>query len=439
MEKKYKINFRNLWTAFLLTALPIICVGGVSAYPNSLRKPLILAAGVSCLAYVLFVRKKMNLTYISVMFLLTFVYICISVFYSYDTKNTQDFALVYLFATTLLFVDFSESFFSRLIRIISVFCIVIAFSIVISIFIEDCMLTYFSFIVNPSHNAEVTLAIHNEIQYSHAFSGFAREKAEAAYIMNVGIAVYFAKYFSGNKFKPHDVFFLILMIAALILTAKRTLFICPIIILAVFMLLSKIKGKFIKIFSIVLILGSAFIVLTAVIPQMSNLFDRFISMDTTDILTGRGDLWHYSINMFLKNPLFGMGFGAFNKFAYDHGYLYQGEPWNYYGHNVYYEALGEMGIIGSILLMSALLLACVTTIYFIRYTSCSMEQRSQLMFSLYIQILSFIYCVTGNVLYYPQQIFMWYIAVSITIQTVIRIKQTSPAFTSLHKGAYLHE
>lgn len=60
------------------------------------------------------------------------------------------------------------------------------------------MTKYFWFIVNPGRSVEVTKAINKELAIG-SFSGFAREKAEAAYIVNVGIAVSFSRYFSNGK------------------------------------------------------------------------------------------------------------------------------------------------------------------------------------------------------------------------------------------------
>ena len=45
------------------------------------------------------------------------------------------------------------------------------------------MLKYFWFIINPNHSEQVAQAIQNELSIG-AYSGFAREKGEAAYIMN---------------------------------------------------------------------------------------------------------------------------------------------------------------------------------------------------------------------------------------------------------------
>ena len=111
----------------------------------------------------------------------------------------------------------------KIFTIIYVICSVIAFSILISAVINNCMLKYFWFIVNPNHSAQVAQTIQNELSIG-AYSGFAREKGEAAYIMNVGIALLLSKYFSSQKLKKIDILMLFVFIVSLMLTGKRFLY-----------------------------------------------------------------------------------------------------------------------------------------------------------------------------------------------------------------------
>lgn len=415
MNKKYKITPKNILYLLLIFAIPIICVSGVTSYPSNLRMPLMIVVAVTTAAFIFFMQKKVTITYPLALFLLTLVYLFLSVGYSYDKDTTWDFAIIYLCATVLLFIDLPESIFSKIIFVMQIICIVIALSIILSFFVEDCMLKYFSFIVNPRNNPEISEAIYRELHWSHSYSGFAREKGEAAFIMNVGIAIYFAKYFSGKKFKAMDFILLFILFCALILTSKRMLFICPIIVLAVFLLLSNKKGRFTTVIPIIIIIASFIFMISSFIPQFGNIFDRFANEESMSSLSGRSDLWSYSLAMFAKNPLFGTGIGSFNDYAYDHGLLENGERWNYYGHNVYYEFLGELGIVGCALLFGALLMILVITIKLLRSKDSTTLQRYLLAFSFSVQLTCFVYCASGNVLLYKQQIFIWYFCAAITL------------------------
>lgn len=132
-------------------------------------------------------------------------------------------------------------------------------------------------------------------------------------------------------------------------------------------------------------------------------------------LTGRVDLWPYSFEMFAKSPMIGLGIGSFNKYLDLHGVLIGGTKWTYYGHNIYYEFLGELGIIGCTLLFGALLMIIVKTVSLMRDKRVSSLEKYLLTFSFAIQITCFIYCASGNVLLYMQQIFIWFFAGAITL------------------------
>ena len=236
--------------------------------------------------------------------------------------------------------------------------------------------------------------------------------------MNVGLAVISSKYFSGTKCRAADIAELILVVVALILTGKRMLFVIPVMIFIIMMLMSSIKSKFLKFFVIALLAVCCIIVASAFIPQMQILYDRFIGNASSkyyDPLSGRGDLWQYSFMMFAENPILGIGYGSYNKFAYDNGYLYNGQIWQYYGHNCYYELLGEVGIIGTVLIFGLLIAVLVTTVRLLRNNSITLNQRRLLMFSFYIQLMLLIYCVSSNVLFQTEQIFMWFSAMSIVL------------------------
>lgn len=415
MDRKFLITPANILYFCLMIAIPVVCVSGVSIYPANLRMIATIGTGVLCLIFTLTMQKNISFNIFTIPMLLLCGFMLVSIMYSIDMNNTAQFVAIYFSCTMLLFVKCNESFFDRVLFVIKIFCVVIAISILLSALIDNFMVNYFSFIVNPRHYSEITEAIYKEINYSHAYSGLAMERAEAAYIMNVGIAIIFAKYFSGKRLKAFDVIMLVLFIVALVLSNKRTLFMIPIIVFAFLMLFGSIKSKLLKFSAIIMISVSAFMIFAAFIPQFSNLYDRFFISDSTDILNGRGTLWVYSLSMFAKSPLFGMGFGGFNEFAYDNGLLINGEKWNYYGHNCYYELLGEMGIVGTILFAFAFIVPLVYTFAMLAKKTGTQNQKSLTMFSFYIQMMFIVYSFSGNVIYYTQQVMLWFFAIAIII------------------------
>lgn len=408
-----KITIKKILYSLLIVMIPIICVGGASFFPYILRLPLIYATAILFLASFVFSDLKIRLNFPSICFLLLVSYIGISVFFSIDSKTTINLLLIYLSCATLLFLDLPENITHKIISVIYVICIVIAFSIVISVFIKNCMNTYFWFIVNPSRSAAVTAAINKELAIG-SYSGFAREKAEAAYIMNVGIAISSAKYFSKSKFEKYQLFFTFVLFAALILTGKRTFFIVPIICFLVLILIAKVKSKAIKFICIALIFVFCVFIIMMFFPNMANIFNRFMDSENVETIGNRNVIWKYMFLMISKYWAFGAGFGSFNEFAYKNGLRVYNEKWEYNAHNSYIQFLGELGVVGTILLGLFIISALYITIQLIRKEE-RISRLELLYFSLYIQIMVAVYSVTGNPLYTKQILFVWLFSIGLVL------------------------
>lgn len=411
------ITLRQCWYFILTIFIPFLCVGGATYFPYHMRLPIMLYLATGSFIIYTASAKKVNFTLIPSIWLCISFLICISSFASYDTDNTLQFGIIYLVCSLMLFVELPKDLWAKVIFVCKIFAIVIALTIILSVFIDNFVLKYLGFISNPLNYTGVANQINSELAIG-SYSGIAGEKAAAALIMNVGIAIIFAKYFSGTKCRVLDFAELGLLVIALILTGKRMLFIIPILLFTIMMLMSSIKHRATK-FVVIAILGiCSVLVLSELIPQMSIMYDRMLGnrdKDFYDPLSGRGNLWTYSFMMFGENPVFGKGFGSYNNYAYDHGYLYNGTKWNYYGHNAYYEILGETGIVGAVLIFGILAVALVITVKLIFSKKIDIQSKMILMFSFYIQVMLFIYCISGNVLYMSEQIFMWFTAMAMML------------------------
>lgn len=418
-NKTFKITLHSLWYIFTTTAIAIICVGGYNPYFMNVRSLLSAGLVVCSLVIALFVRKKIIIDMSLGLFIIVGAYMLFSATISMDTQTGFKIAGYYIIGIAVMMIEYSDSLVDTVLKFINVFVLVIAVSILISVPIDDCMNKYFSWLLNPTNSASVAQSMRDTIANSHSYAGFARDKGVAAYIMGMGICIYLAKYFSGKKLLWHEVLGLIIEICALLLTSKRMIIVCLVVVFAVLMLTSQIKGKVMK-FAMILLIGAAMLfVITAYIPSLSNVFDRFTN-ESTDTMTGRGDLWKISLMMFAKSPVIGTGLGSFNKFAAECGYLSDtGEQWNYFGHNCYYEFLGELGIIGSIIVFGTLLYMLVKTILLVRNSSLQPVQRYHVLFALAVEVMLLIYSVTGNVLLYADQTLSLFFAFAITRSIII--------------------
>lgn len=419
-----KLNLSKFIRTFLVFSITLISVGGVSLFPHLLRFPLIVCSGAITAGFIMYKQKKVFISTPVTLLLLSVVYTFIAALtYSLDKSYTLQLAVVYMCSTLLLLADYPESLFESVIKAIKIVCIVIAISIIVSSFIENCMLKYFWFIVNPTKSPNVTAAITQELNWSVSYSGFAREKGEAAFIMNVGLCTCFAKYFSHRKYKLSDWVCILIFFWALILTSKRMLFICPIATISLMLLISKKKGRFQRIIPLVLLAVCGIIVIGANVPDFMRVFERFLDTDSMQNLSGRVYLWPHCFDMFSKAPLFGMGMGSFNQYLKNINFTVSGEYWSHHAHNIYYQFLGELGIIGTLLLWGGLLMLLYRTIQLLRSDQTTDNQKFLLIFSCSLQIICFIYCASGNVLLFPQEIYPWFLSLGITTTISNKLKR----------------
>lgn len=233
--------------------------------------------------------------------------------------------------------------------------------------------------------------------------------------MNIGTAILFAKYFSDGKLEKKDLFMLLVFLAALMLTGKRTLFIIVIAAFAVFMLLSNLKGKTFKTISVIIIAICVLFVIMMFIPKAANIFERFMDRENVESLGNREPLWVYMRMMISEFPVFGAGMGSYNQYSFDHGLRVADNKWSFNGHNCYLQVLSEMGIVGSAIFLLFVIAAFVYTINTIKKFRNDRDGRYMSFFSLYIQIMMIIYSLTGNPIYSRQILFIWVFSIGMVL------------------------
>lgn len=412
MDRLYDKRILTIsWDSVMAFMLGFVCLGGATYFPENLRWPFMILS----VAGAAICTGKLYITGYSAMWFGIAAALVFSVPFSYDVKMTAVFAGIYLLSVFLLCIPYTEYFWNRLLTAMRIISLTVAVSVVLSTFIDNFILKYLWVIVNPLQVPSVVTRIQQELSRGN-HSGLAGEQAQAALIMNVGIAIKFAILFSGRKMRKKDFLELLLYFIALILTGKRMLFVIPILVGATALLLSNMRHKALKAFLVILGLTAALGVAYFYIPQMSIMYKRLIGdvgSKYYDPLSGRGELWKYSIQMFLERPLLGYGFGSYNAYAYDFGFLRNGQRWNYFGHNCYLQLLGETGLVGASLFVGLFVYAFAYTVRRFR-ESISEQNKYYMMFSFYLQLMLLFYCISGNVLYSKEQVFLWFLAIAMS-------------------------
>lgn len=201
---------------------------------------------------------------------------------------------------------------------------------------------------------------------------------------------------------------LIVLIIGLLLTQKRAhLVIMAVSLMLIFITYSQNNTEKIKkvIKGFVLSLLVLFIVIS-----LSNyteigriLFARILESfndiaEGQDITSNRTNLWIHAWNVFLQNPLFGIGWGNFNDSIIGAVTVYTKMD----THNIYLQLLSETGIIGTTLILLPLFSTYAYTLKVARTIKSNNVPRNYqviVLYSFYIQTFTLLYGLTGNPLY----------------------------------------
>lgn len=245
-------------------------------------------------------------------------------------------------------------------------------------------------------------------------TGLAPHYSTNAMYLSVALGVPFSYYVvkKDNKFFG----ILLLMFIALLLTGKRgpTIFVLLSMFLS-YIFLNKNKGikPVVKVIFMVLLGGISLILVADYIPELLNVFNRFIeTYNKGDIGGGRYLLRLLAIHYFRKDFLFGIGWDGFR-------FLNNGIPGlkNASVHCVYLQLICEVGIVGCIpffLFMFCSYYYIVGTLLRVISHSRNSVRSIALVYSIYMQTFFLLYCFTGNPLYDAPTLFMYIIACSIS-------------------------
>lgn len=326
-----------------------------------------------------------------------------------SSDGSIDYSIYFISGISIVLFRFSEIFYRYLLKIFRGLFWIFIFSMFLEAASPDIFHRLFGFV---SFGDETMRALTS----GGAIAGLAFEKAYAAFICNLGLGMIFAEYICHKSYK-YIIQSLIVMVA-LMMTGKRTLFIIPIAVLLIYVILFSKNNKFIKLAGVGLGITIFIIGAYVLVPGASLIIDRIVNSEG-DVLSGREVFWNYAMEMFRQNPLFGKGFLSFNDYAFYRGFRYYGERWNYQAHNVYIQLLAETGIVGFLLMTLLIILMLFKIISVVKEKPVFWN-----ILLIYWIILFGIYSFTGNTLYYPCQL----IVLIIIILLVSNIKVADSSY-----------
>ena len=341
---------------------------------------------------------------------------------SYDRTETIKYFITFAAGATLILFPNTEEFEIKTLHYIEMFLKVIALSILVQIIIPNLYKDYLYFFISGGASARARSG--NEIS-QHIFSGIVGEKGEAAFLMVIAIIILLSKTAYKKRMDKKVFLWLCIYFVALLLPAKRMLFAIGVMILMLFLIMwTKGSKKVIAIASAGLFGGVAYIMMS-VIPTFNTLLYRFTTFaDNDDTANGRTYLWDYAMQMFHNKPVLGYGYGSYNKYASGIGVvLTSSRDWVSQAHNIYYQLLAEMGIVGliSFLFLNLTVILLALRIYKKRNNLPRIEFEF-IFIGFNIVLLTVVYGLTGNVIYYTNQImtYMWGISLIVYVSRSLK-------------------
>ena len=263
----------------------------------------------------------------------------------------------------------------------------------------------------PRFGALYQQSIRRQFTFHKMCTGFTAQTAVAAQFIVLGLMaiVYLFPLWKARKKRVLSIIGIILLSGGLLLTGKRS----PILnigaaFISVDLISVKREKKLNGIMVIALGLIGVLLALYILAPMLLNsrnavvrILEYFNTDDSGDISNGRVALIQNAYSEFMSHPVMGIGWGTFSK-----TYSITG------AHNIYLQLLCECGVVGFILVVSAMLFVLSNTVkllkrYCIEYKG--ILAQISLKCSAFIQIYILVYGFFGNPIYDYNYILMYFL------------------------------
>lgn len=268
--------------------------------------------------------------------------------------------------------------------------------------------------INSAILSAESLKINQDLFRAGGYAGITAQTTVNAFYITIFVGISALNLVVKKEHKIANITFLVISIIALFITGKRGLLIFSVISIALIYIYIAFKDEknILKYIVMILIVVSIGYIAVINIPQTQVIIDKIqVLNENKDALNGRDKLWKESIEVFVNNPLMGIGIGAIKEVI--------GE----YSHNSYIQILAETGIVGAIIYVLAILTSVFITI---RKASLilkkeNLEQKMSIAMSLFLQGVFIMYSFTGNPLY--GQYFLVPYMIAIAMSNSINIKE----------------
>ena len=392
------INLRKFFTISLQVVLLLLVLEGYTKIQN-VNRFLCLGAVIFCLGLFWCKEEKViNGSFKNPFFIFLSLYLVFDFFVINDYKKELYiyYAVILVFFLVLL-LDLGEDFFRVLINGIYYFSIFEMITVLLELVTSHASLMLF----RPLYSANIFEVVINQASRGY-YVGIVGEKAIAAFWLIIGLSMFLAKNIKRNEPIRLKTFIVTaLYLFSIFLTAKRTIIVFAVVLIASQFLLVNYSKKSITVFCVIIAALAGFYLVYRFVPAVQLMIERFgNSAEDLETMNSRTVLWDHAKEMFTTSPLFGWGRGTFHLESLN----------GLEAHNAYFQNFAENGIVGGCLWILTYFSGIATLIYI--YFRTHDELTKILMLS---QGIILLYALTENVMFTASTVgyyFMTFIGLS---------------------------
>jgi len=208
----------------------------------------------------------------------------------------------------------------------------------------------------------------------------------------------------------------LICISALLLTGKRSQLLAAVFSFILMYYFYNSDAKNTRLFKICGIMITAFVVFDVAsqfVPELANFINRFYqTAKMGDVSLGRTTRFAEAWIVFLRNPIFGIGWNGSSYFFAQNNYSFINV------HNIYIQLLCETGLVGSMIYFSFFiynLLLSIRIVKRIKSEKLSQIEKAIICSAFMIEVFFLLYGITGNSLYDFQTLFPYLASCEIII------------------------
>lgn len=349
--------------------------------------------------------KHIRLSTEQKIWIVSLLYFWSGIIYSVNRQATIKYCVSITTASFLILVILKRGFYKKCYDFIYILLLFSLVTIYLNFLIPNLMTDYLSFLIPTS----VRETLYNDV-LGGIYSGIFADRANAAFGLNIGFAISYAKYITQADRQKKYLILAGLFFGGIIFTGKRTLLLIPVIIVLVSLMLKSDNKQNKRKYVAIIILCICAVVLLSVFPTLRTFFVRDGS---DDLLNSRSTvLWPVAFKMFNSHKLLGIGINTYNSVLNSQNIMDATlSTWSSHAHNIYIQMLGETGIIGFVLLVCIVIVNIRKTIKLLRRKN-SESMQVLLIISLFIQLIWAVYGLTGNTFFYAQQLLCYLFALA---------------------------